>query len=428
MARGGGVTAFIEAATRSVRTLAARFYRATRLRLVWSRETAAQNPQAPPAVDGPALADSTESVVPPAPIGDVHANRVEAAPQHFKWMRPTTEEPRLSVEEVDSARWHFRGLLLDRLDEYFFCMRQLRSRDPGAYAMFSRVGFTIPADVLANPGTGPLETPSFAFGGILYTANEWVTSKWIYPSFLYFHKIKAPSRVEAFPGGDVYRFSVVFDSRYRGPRLTAVASCHLGVRASGEITLLREQVTTRHTIVTGTRRRRKHRRESVTLSTSTWRWPPWIEDCYGGNPQAWAADHFRIAVNTYAGTLSKVLIRVKSRDVSATFGIDVARAKYFFRDRQVTTLAADGRKKRIFHAVQHHTRQLPSLGTTEVRAHYRGLRDFRWNDYAVHIVWPANTGLLEFDKPLTYLEDLPSTTGMVDETQAGQTLAGALER
>src|SRR4249920_1100375 len=37
--------------------------------------------------------------------------------------------------------WHLKTTILDRLTEYFVCIRQLRRSDPDAYGYFARVGF-----------------------------------------------------------------------------------------------------------------------------------------------------------------------------------------------------------------------------------------------------------------------------------------------
>jgi hypothetical protein len=122
------------------------------------------------------------------------------------------------------------------------------------------------------------------------------------------------------------------------------------------------------------------------------------------------------------------VIRAKKEGCIAAFGIDVKRGKYFFADREVE-LATDGRKKRIFHSVIAHDRHIGQNRTTRVRDHYRGLRDFNWNGYGIHIVWPKHSGVLEFDKPARYEEDVAVTarSKMVDGQRAGEILANVLE-
>jgi hypothetical protein len=360
---------------------------------------------------------------------------VEAEECALSVVEEYVDDPR--VEEEHSTRWYLRGQLLDRLDEYFFCVRQVRRHDPHAYGLFSRIGFAIPADVFANPyhpHFSIVPPAGTAFGGCLYPNSKRADS--VHPSFVYFEKIERPTRVQRFTDGPVYRLTALYDDRKRDARwhtkLTARGTCHIGVHATtGAMTLLREATTTQRAITTGTRNRRR-RRETLWMTIESWQVPSWLylrksED--GLTAEEWATWLLRCVFHTYASATQKIVIRVKHGGCCASFGIDVARAKVFFKDRSETAVAADGKRKRIFHAVRQHVRQL-STGATEVRFHYRGLRSFDWNGYAVHIVWPTVTDVLAFGEPGKYVEDVEKADRhkYASMGKVGDSFAAVLER
>ncbi len=346
--------------------------------------------------------------------------------------------PRLSSpHETGASRWHLRGAILDRLDEYFTCLRQVRLRDPDSYALFSRVGLTVPPDVYANPDY-PQHTfiPSMSFGGCLYSQGEDGDDNKVYPSFMYFNKVTHPSRVQYF-AGTVYVFTCVYDQRriedrWRS-RLACVVSCFIGVTPSGEMTLLREPVHERHEVTRGLRQ--KHgRRETLRLTTTRWAYPSWITDVLAENaivkdPEKWITGLLKQTFLTHQSAIQKVTIRVRKNAAEcAMFGVDISRAKYFFQDRDVEAVASDGRKKRIFHAVREHVRRVAD-GERTVRQHYRGLRDFHWNTYAIHIVWPK-TRVLDCPVPSVFKEDIAAADRReyIGQGGMGERLAEVLDR
>jgi hypothetical protein len=204
-------------------------------------------------------------------------------------------------------------------------------------------------------------------------------------------------------------------------------TCHVAVTTDGRTELLKEATISNRRIETG-RRNRKHKREIIRLNTIQWIYPRWILEVStldGANE--WAGGLLRFAMMTNASTLEKIIVRVTKAGCTAAFGIDLARGKYFFSDRDDSILAADGKKKRIFHAVRSHLRQLPT-GEITVRDHYRGLRHFDWNGYAINIVLPHLNRIMEFDKPSIYTEDLSKEeiVSYVDQQVVGEKFAEVL--
>jgi hypothetical protein len=339
------------------------------------------------------------------------------------------------ANERSSTRWHLRGGILDRLDEYFFCLRQVRVYDRDSYELFKRVGLTVPAETFANPKHEDHATmpPSISFGGVLISQGHEYDADRIQPSFVYFRKLTRVPRVQAFQGA-IYELTVVYDQRqYVGRWISEFVGplrCHVGVGADGAMTLLREAVPVRHTITTG--RKRGHRRDQIVITGAEWIYPAWTAEVAAEHhepAEQWISCMLRMAFHTHRSASEKIVIRVARDACCAAFGIDVARAKYFFADREVEALAADGRKKRIFHAVREHQRRITEARETTVRYHYRGIRSFAWNRYAVHISLPGDsTAVLRFDAPGQVRCENEDTRGYYDSAQAGDVFAGVLDR
>lgn len=76
-----------------------------------------------------------------------------------------------------------------------------------------------------------------------------------------------------------------------------------------------------------------------------------------------------------------------------TFSVDPSETKTFFKDRQKTAIARDGKAKRIIHLVGSHTRKT-KRGQTAVKQHIRGIRSFAWRGYQCDVTAPRFNGYL----------------------------------
>lgn len=348
---------------------------------------------------------------------------------------PDRSAGRNRVEEPGTTRWDFRHGLLDRLDEYFACVRRVRVCDPDSYALFSRVGLTVSPDVFTNPDYE--EHRRFiwrraAFGGCLFHYDKGRVGQHIYVSFVYFHKVSNPSGVQ-WAGGDVYALTLVYDDRgskrdqWRSAGVE-LGVCHIAVGADGSMRLLKEAVVVSREVRPCDKRGRRSR-DVIQVKTIQWRFPAWMHDhdASGKRPEEWAPGVLRMVAGTCESAAAKVSVRVNRAGCVAVFGIDVRRARRFFADRDVTALAADGRRKRIFHHVKAHDRTL-TKGVVGVRDHYRGMQDFSWQSYDVHIVSP-HLDLTTLTAPSRYTDDIPDRerSQFLDTDRAGELLADVLE-
>lgn len=384
------------------------------LMLRWAHTDPSLNPE-----DEPIAIDEAAIEVPAPPEPEPEPTR-RAAP------RPRSAEPQIT--------WHFRTTILDRLDEYFHCLKRMRRLDSDSYDLFARVGFAIPADWYINPEHPDnrarlTKVHHLAFGGILFGTSG-LAKEEFHPSFVYFQKLNRPLGVQHGTGGDIYSLTLIYDDRTRSEHFRVTQSvplrCHVCFAPDGTLRLLRERVVV-HAPITS-RRSKRGRRDKFTLTTVQWRIPEWINVLGEDEKRLPILEWFALAVLTYAESTSRIIVRVARAEMTAAFGIDLSRAKYFFRDRGLE-LAGDGKRKRIFHAVTEHIRQVSEVRSTTVRQHYRGVRHFDWQSYRVRIVLPAHNAILRFAKATEEFEDAAHVPdGYVGMKKAGEMFNDALSR
>ncbi len=305
---------------------------------------------------------------------------------------PKVSSKKAPVDD-NTTQWVLRGQILDRLGEYIFCMRRLRKIAPDDYGLFSRVGCAIPAEKYRF-SSDPVLDKEISFGGVFGLFDVDRSPDFLYPSFLYFMRLEKPAPdVEGF-SGTVYQLTTIYDDRQKGTRWKATRSgvgiCHFGVLKDGRIRLLKQKEHIRHRIPQKTPQSRRH--GPLWLNQAVWRYPQWVLDQgkeRGETAEGWARGLFGLVYATYRESVGNILISASRLGVTAAFGIDLKRAPYFFSDRDLVAITPNGSRKKIFHSVRAHERTLADGRVIDVRAHFKGLREFGWNGYDIAITWPG---------------------------------------
>lgn len=333
---------------------------------------------------------------------------------------------------------HNRSLrvdILDRLAEYFVVMRRLRAHDPDSYNLLSRVGLHVPNCYAGLDGWKlPSELPSF--GGVFFPVARLETEGEITPALVYFQAIRRPSHVQPF-NGQVYELTEFFYSTpARRRRLELACRVYVGIGRDGSPVVLREKYARRNVV---RRRSKKGRKGDVVLRETAYRLPRWFDDLAadpvfikrGDTPEKHVVMAFRMAILTQNLSAERIVIRARQpkSGIRAAFGIDLSSAPRFFRDREATALASDGRRKRIFHAVRKHQREVGGKGVVSVKPHYRGLRRFDWQGVDVQIVLPSLSSV--YSEPSvtgTVFNDTAVSPGWVDSKELGSVVDRVLSQ
>lgn len=319
------------------------------------------------------------------------------------------------------GQFYFRDAILDELDRYMVYIGRMKATDPGTYALYSRIGARIipKRSLHAWDELEPWFRETLpTFGCIALCVGtkveEWEKNdpeKRSGPRFVYFTKFKhAPAGVQAF--GTVYIVTAYFDwidSKHSAwPIEFAV-----GVLPNGEVkplqTLNQSNQVIRH-------RKRGRGLETSVVQHQKWGIPPHVKEWFNDQTteSTKLSDNNRLkspielmkfvfiyAANAWTSSHASMINVMATRgNLTAAFSVDVKRTPYFFKDRDVT-LTARGRKARIFHVVRPHARTLRDGRTLALRMHFRGLRQFRWNGYEIHVSVPGrdHLALQEFNVP-----------------------------
>ncbi len=309
------------------------------------------------------------------------------------------KEKRTSTAE-EAGRWYFKRDILDRLDDYFICIRRLRATDINSYDLFSRIGAVIISgherglqkELPATWNAGQLP----GFGAVAYMERGIEKNEDIIPAkFVCFNKYARPPATVEPAAGVVYGlqfFHTRVDDTDRGSH-----ECYLDI-ADGGVRLLRELHKKKQRIPAKKVKGRKH---GVTvIYHSHWGYPPGIKsmaEFHKTEVAEYAADMFLGMIHEHENASLDIRIRVAKGSLVATFAVDMLRTPYFFEDREPVII--DGKKKRIFHIVRTHPRRLQDGRTIPVRSHFKGLRRFDWHGYNINITMPGlhHRDMLRFD-------------------------------
>ncbi len=372
----------------------------------------------PPApVQPPQLLALPAPVLEPAPALEPKSPPIAPAP---------TMEQAIKALNQTAAFAHFEDIL-DDLPECRRSIGKLRKIDRDAWDYHHKLGARVVSDRIHQgfilPSLDRAFQRSLPASGMVFCPRRHWTNEYIYPTFVYFQKLTKRADYFDIPNDAVafYRMTVLYVDVTKhdgvGRPVTGGLSCMVAVTESGRVHLLQELQT--ETFET------PHARHSRTKSigrngraghgsTSGYsrhkvhipRGKSWKRQYIGYHPllYTWARDKkkpdtpqglvsglFTHSANTFASSVTEDFqVRAERHGVSVAFSVALGRTPYFFKDRQ-TTVAKDGKRKRIFHAVVEHQRVYPSGKVATVRAHYRGERRFEWHGETITITAPENS-------------------------------------
>lgn len=273
---------------------------------------------------------------------------------------------------------YYLGDLLDALDMTFSHLPAFKRGDREAFNLFQKLG----ASVMSSDGMMPgqlepymlQQMPSF---GCYFKHGGSNDEEKIPARFLYFIKEKRPVNVQG-TNHTVYRCGATFHLE-KYPEAMA-SQFYVAVSKDGTISPLRVC------------RPRSHKPGFVRME---WGYPPDLEDWANDNGRT-VEEHVTITFAIMAaGALSReagLTVRVRKNGMAAAFAIDILRTPYFFADRD-KTVTENGTTKKIMHLVKGHWRTVAGGERVFVKSHFRGLRKFTWNGYAVTIGLAGKHGL-----------------------------------
>lgn len=231
------------------------------------------------------------------------------------------------------------------------------------------------------------------------------------PVFLAAIKRNPPLGVERLEG-ECYEYLLYYDFKSLGdPEFSNWWGGYFWVDDSGRFTLARQRQLLQKTIL----RKHKRRGQSRTIQVPYTEYKDSFFEAYmASNEEANDALNaiFVNAFNFWHRRADGWLVVTKKNNQRVTFNISEGRHKYFFKEREKIVETPTGQRKRIFHIVDEHDRNVNGK-IVRVKEHIRGIRHFFWNGLECHIFSPGWHGYDYFlDMPFkTYdfdqKEDLP---------------------
>lgn len=370
---------------------------------------------------------------------------------------PHHEDKKKVLYKLEEAlgEFNFRDTILQQLDRYFFYLKRMKKHDRETYGLYRQVGATILPYLAtgawnrsAEPDPDPdkdkpipplpawfnAQRPGFgcfAYGTDPETEKfeqTWNNSDrpkiemWV-PKFMYFVKYELPPPgVQPIAGGDIYSLTIWWDRPGK--------KCKHGIPQSLPIFISRDGKTVRALKMLKTdwiSIRSKRGRFSVP--SRQWHIPK--------DYRQWAKQHeeevhhflTRLFIESIAQSenshMSMTRIAVTKDRMTAVFSVNIRRTAYFFQDRDIS-VTQSGTRKPVFHLVRPHVRK---DGTT-VKMHFRGIRDFTWAGYDVHISVPGldHADINQFEIGVVDEAGLEDKAGMITLEQLGTELADHIRR
>lgn len=302
------------------------------------------------------------------------------------------------VPEADQTWGSFGRLdgILDRLDNYYDGLRDLKRWDRDAYDLYAKIGglVTNMKGTLFVVGGLPeswrdrSERPAFSLvhWGIGEDDDDLIELR-----FSYFQKVKWRTGIQP-AKGDIYEMRLFYkDAQY--PKLTHAQSFFVSVDADCNVSLLKQALTEYQHVGKsygpksgGTIRHKKWKvPSSLLMLCESWNESEkWAGKC---TPEIVARTVFTMTANLQENAGTGVLVRAKRGGLTAAFNIGMLASVDFFKDR-AKTVTVNGATRKIFHAVRPHVRIVNGRERI-VRHHFRGEKAFHWNGCDVRITLPG---------------------------------------
>jgi hypothetical protein len=360
-----------------------------------------------------------------------------------EWLEGDGEEVLYEPAEF-YGEFNFRDTILEQLDRYWVYLERMRRHDPGAYGFYKTLGATlVPYAATDTFSVTPHEPHKYKAEEIeRYKAqiklSSWFKQHWpafgccafgtnpreeereqkkldsgyymSCPKFLYFRRVmNMPWTVQPVRGGKLYMMTVWWDRvagverhRYKWGRPHEFP---IQISDDGErIRILKTRT----------------RSDGDVRPWWDWRIPyaysNWSKQ-YGLDAQTFLGRLFTdTARDVELAAYSMLRVEVTKGDLTAVFGLNPHRTPYFFQDRDIE-LTESGRKRRVFHMVRPFVDKNGVAHPTQ----FRGLRDFRWAGYDVHISVPGRDHFipLEISKPLIGF-DMPRPKDALSEPEVAK--------
>lgn len=330
-------------------------------------------------------------------------------------VRLVNVRPKANAPQLDTGEFSFSGDVLAQLPRYFEYIDLMRKVDLDAYEMFSRLGASLmPPDkaVMAHrpenvePHYALDEVP--AFGCIYLPVRDSDPNK-VFADFIWWRKLDGSlPGVEASHGSTVFHVTALYHDKHRA---LLPMSYNIVAPSVREMRVLKEYTLSTHPMYD--HKAQKDRR-SYSIKRSEWQFPRVLKRMAKDNGRdihEMGITVFLIAMTGVMSRKSGFQVRVAKSGRYAVFNVDESVSVKFFQDREAQ-VNENGRVKKIFHFVPGYQR----TDGTSVRPHTKGLSEFEWNGYSVHI------GKANFDyaSPEAF-----RTAGVSDDASAVQTMTMA---
>jgi hypothetical protein len=321
---------------------------------------------------------------------------------------PVTAKQRRNDATVETSEFYHVKELLDALPSCRRVLRKLKKFDRDAFNFHKRMGARLIGEGVRNGGIRSVSIRE-SFLKTLPTAGMVIMFWEAYEKpeeptnmFCYFQKIvKCPWNVEVVKGATtLYEFTVAFEAK---DLVICGYTNTIALMEDGTAKVLK----TRDALPVQLPNGRTIYQKKFDLGRGTYWHRKSVVDRSGlADPAALVVFLFTLVVNGYdKSTDDGFQITAKRFGKALSFSGGEKRAKIFFKDRDLE-ITTDGRRKRIFHTVEKHERQLKSGKTISVAAHYRGSRKFIWKEEEITI-HPVEQSIRNFNVT-SYEEDHPA--------------------